>query len=98
MAYGEIRLALKTQLIDRNDMWIAAHAVALDLTLVTNNTREFSRVPRLVIDNWLEGQTQWPKAYHSIHLVEMGASGVVADRCGAGSATSRPRNHRPIDI
>ncbi len=55
IAYGEIRLALKTQLIGRNDMWIAAHAVALDLTLVTNNTHEFSRVPGLVIDNWLEG-------------------------------------------
>ena len=55
MAYGKIRLALKPQLIGRNDMWIAAHAVALDLTLVTNNTREFSRIPKLVIDNWLEG-------------------------------------------
>ncbi len=54
IAYGEIRLALKTQLIGRNDMWIAAHAVSLDLTLVTNNTHEFSRVPGLVIDNWLD--------------------------------------------
>ena len=36
--------------------WIAAHALALELPLVTNNTREFSRVPELVIDNWLQNE------------------------------------------
>lgn len=35
------------------DMLIAAHAIALDATLVTDNTREFQRVPRLRIENWL---------------------------------------------
>ena len=34
-------------------MLIAAHALALDLTLVTANEREFSRVPDLRIENWL---------------------------------------------
>lgn len=54
LAYAEIRLALQQQLIGRNDMWIAAHALALELPLVTNNTREFSRVPSLRIDTWME--------------------------------------------
>lgn len=53
MAYASIRLDMKSQLIGRNDMWIAAHALALDLPLVTNNTREFSRVPGLTINTWL---------------------------------------------
>ena len=44
---------MKSQLMGCNDMWIAAHALALDLPLVTNNTREFSRVPGLTIDTWL---------------------------------------------
>jgi len=35
-----------------NDLFIAAHARSLGLTLVTNNTREFGRVSRLVIENW----------------------------------------------
>ena len=53
MAYASIRLDMKSQLIGRNDMWIAAHALALDVPLVTNNTREFSRVPGLTINTWL---------------------------------------------
>ena len=39
--------------IDPNDLLIAAHALALDLTLVTANTREFERVPNLSLENWL---------------------------------------------
>jgi tRNA(fMet)-specific endonuclease VapC len=39
--------------ISPNDLLIAAHALALDLTLVTANTREFERVPALSLDNWL---------------------------------------------
>lgn len=53
MVYASIRLKMKSQLIGRNDMWIAAHAIALNVPLVTNNTREFSRVPGLTINNWL---------------------------------------------
>ncbi len=52
--YGEIRAALKQQPIGPNDTWIAAHALSLDLPLVTNNEREFSRVPKLSIENWLQ--------------------------------------------
>jgi tRNA(fMet)-specific endonuclease VapC len=32
---------------------IAAHALALNATLVTNNVKEFSRVPDLVLENWV---------------------------------------------
>lgn len=53
--YGEIRAALERsgKLIGHNDLWIAAHALALDLTLVTDNTREFERVEGLRVENWL---------------------------------------------
>jgi len=40
--------------IGPNDLLIAAHALALDLTLVTGNVREFSRVPGLRVENWLD--------------------------------------------
>jgi len=52
--YGQIRADLKTRgaLIGSNDMLIAAHARCLGLTLVTNNTREYRRVPGLRIENW----------------------------------------------
>jgi tRNA(fMet)-specific endonuclease VapC len=35
------------------DLLIASHAVFLDAVLVTNNTREFNRVPELKVQNWL---------------------------------------------
>ncbi len=49
--YAEIRdfLEKKGKLIGANDLFIAAHARALGLTLVTANLREFSRVPRLKV-------------------------------------------------
>jgi len=52
--YGELRAHLekKGTPIGSMDMQIAAHALALDVTLVTNNQREFSRVPGLRTDNW----------------------------------------------
>lgn len=54
--YGQIRAQLKVRgaLIGPNDTLIAAHARSLGLTLVTNNTREFARVPGLKIENWTE--------------------------------------------
>jgi len=54
-SYGTIRAALETkgQPIGNNDLWIAAHAKALSLTLVTNNEREFKRVPGLKVRNWV---------------------------------------------
>jgi tRNA(fMet)-specific endonuclease VapC len=52
--YGRIRAELesKGQMIGNNDLWIAAHAVAAGLTMVTNNEKEFRRVPGLKIQNW----------------------------------------------
>lgn len=53
-AYGEIRAALEKQglAIGNNDLWIAAHALTLDVTLATNNEREFERIPGLIVENW----------------------------------------------
>ena len=53
-AYADVRSSVKKRTIGPNDLWIAAHALALDLPLVTNNTREFSRVPGLTINTWLD--------------------------------------------
>jgi tRNA(fMet)-specific endonuclease VapC len=39
--------------IGANDMLIAAHALALGCVLVTDNVREFSRIPGLVVENWI---------------------------------------------
>lgn len=54
--YAEIRNALERAgtPIGPNDLLIAAHSRALGLTLVTDNVREFSRVPGLRVENWLE--------------------------------------------
>lgn len=53
--YGSIRAALERigQTIGVNDLHIAAHARAQGLTLVTNNLREFERVPGLLLENWV---------------------------------------------
>ena len=53
--YAEVRASLEAtgQLIGANDMLIAAHALALGSTLVTDNEREFSRVRGLSRVNWL---------------------------------------------
>lgn len=53
--YGELRADLERRglPIGANDMLIAAHALAVGCTLVTDNEGEFSRVPGLKIENWL---------------------------------------------
>jgi tRNA(fMet)-specific endonuclease VapC len=53
--YGAIRALLESKgtPIGNNDLWIAAHAKATGLTLVTNNEREFQRVAGLKIQNWV---------------------------------------------
>ena len=53
--YAEIRVELERagQIIGGNDLWIAAHAKALNLTLVTGNIREFSRVTGLAHEDWI---------------------------------------------
>ena len=52
--YGAIRARLESagEVIGGNDLWIAAHAKAAGLTLVTNNEKEFRRVAGLKIQNW----------------------------------------------
>ncbi len=52
--YGNIRARLEKlgKPIGNNDLWIAAHALALGSIVVTNNVKEFSRVPHLKIENW----------------------------------------------
>ena len=53
--YGSIRSSLEKvgQSIGVNDLHIAAHARSEGLTVVTNNTAEFARVPGLVVENWI---------------------------------------------
>ncbi|MEE9171118.1 MAG: type II toxin-antitoxin system VapC family toxin [bacterium] len=53
--YGVIRASLesKDNVIGSMDMLIASHAISLSATLVTNNLREFERVPGLSVENWL---------------------------------------------
>ena len=54
--YGELRAYLEKQCtpIGSLDMLISAHALSAGCVLVTNNVREFKRVPNLKIDNWVK--------------------------------------------
>lgn len=54
--YGRLRAELDSQgtPIGAYDLLIAAQALTSGLTLVTNNVREFRRVPRLRIENWAQ--------------------------------------------
>ncbi len=54
-AYGQLRADLERtgRPIGANDLLIAAHALALGCTLVTDNGREFSRIATLKVENWL---------------------------------------------
>lgn len=56
--YGVLRAAFKKQgrPIGPNDLFIAAHALALDAVLVSANIKEFSRVPGLKLENWLTAE------------------------------------------
>jgi tRNA(fMet)-specific endonuclease VapC len=53
--YGKIRVFLesKGKTIGPLDTLIAAHALSLDLTIITNNINEFSRIPNLKCENWV---------------------------------------------
>jgi tRNA(fMet)-specific endonuclease VapC len=55
VVYGELRAHLEKigRLIGPNDLLIAAQALALDRALITGNVAEFSRVPKLRVENWL---------------------------------------------
>lgn len=52
--YGQIKASLEKrgEIIGENDIHIAAHAISQGLILVTNNLREFQRVPHLALENW----------------------------------------------
>ena len=54
--YGDLRARLEKNgtTIGSLDMLIAAHALSLDCTLITNNEKEFIRIPNLKIDNWVK--------------------------------------------
>jgi tRNA(fMet)-specific endonuclease VapC len=52
-AYGPIRLATRNKTRDALDKLIAAHAAALDVTLVTNNEADFAGYPGLRVENWV---------------------------------------------
>ena len=54
--YGQLRATLERQgaPIGPLDTLIAAHALSLEATLVTNNTREFASVPELLVENWAD--------------------------------------------
>ncbi|HEV7393425.1 MAG TPA: type II toxin-antitoxin system VapC family toxin [Burkholderiales bacterium] len=52
-AYGAIREATRERKKDQLDKLIAAHAVALDVMLVTNNERDFASYPGVKLENWL---------------------------------------------
>ena len=54
VAYGPIRQATRDAKKDALDKLIAAHAVALDAIVVTNNLRDFARYPGVHSENWLE--------------------------------------------
>ncbi len=53
--YADIRadLASKGAMIGNNDLWIAAHVRAMNKTLVSNNLKEFKRVQKLKLENWV---------------------------------------------
>ena len=52
-AYGPVRLATRDRKRDALDKLIAAHAIALDVALVTNNEADFTDYPGLIIENWV---------------------------------------------
>jgi tRNA(fMet)-specific endonuclease VapC len=54
--YGQLRASLEAAgtPIGAFDLLIAAHTLALGVTLVTSNVRKFSRIPTLSIENWVE--------------------------------------------
>jgi tRNA(fMet)-specific endonuclease VapC len=53
LAYGPIRTATRESKKDHLDKLIAAHAVALNVVLVTNNLKDFAKYPGLITANWL---------------------------------------------
>lgn len=59
--HARLRHAIRAQPIGPHDLIIASIAIANDLTLVTHNTREFSRVPGLAIEDWMMPPASRPR-------------------------------------
>lgn len=57
-AYGPIRLATRDIKKDHLDKMIAAHAVSLGVTVVTNNLKDFARYPGVQTENWLDSGSE----------------------------------------
>lgn len=53
-AYGPIRMATRDSKKDHLDKLIAAHAASLNVTVVTNNVRDFAKYPGVSVENWLQ--------------------------------------------
>lgn len=55
MVYGFIRAALERDgcTVGSMDLFIGAHALSLDVVLVTNNVNEFQRIPKLKVEDWM---------------------------------------------
>ena len=53
VAYGPIRMATRASKQDHLDKLIAAHALSLNVILVTNNLKDFARYPGVVAENWI---------------------------------------------
>ncbi len=53
--YGDVRSSLEKrgEIIGGNDLLIASHALSLDCILITNNEKEFKRIPGLKTENWV---------------------------------------------
>ena len=75
--YGTIRSELERSgcPIGNNDLWIAAHAFALGVALVTNNAREFKRIRGLKVENWVDGDgvssvQETKRTYRTLRLRE----------------------------
>ncbi len=58
VAYGPIRMATRENKKDALDKLIAAHAVALGVTIVTNNMKDFAKYPGVMSENWLKPTVQ----------------------------------------
>jgi tRNA(fMet)-specific endonuclease VapC len=57
VSYGVLAAAVRDRKRDALDRLIAAHAVSLDLTLVTNNEADFRGYPGLRVENWVTGMS-----------------------------------------
>ncbi len=53
IAYGPIRMATRDNKKDHLDKLIAAHALSLNVTVVTNNLKDFAKYPGVITENWL---------------------------------------------